>query len=259
MAFKLNGGRGSFQKTGRGIPQTLMSGPPTRQLVDATTGKTAKELAQEKLNKQMEQAGKNTGDSKNVRTFEASATAKKPGQKVEKIAKTPAEIKKWKEAKEKAEKEGKPFGEQYKEKEETVTVKASDKGEDKMQPTKTDAAKTTPATREEKKEAQKAKIDAAKSTQKAKIDATLATREEKKTAQKANSDAVKAKLEERRNERQSKPKVDERSKEEIQEAIRKSNKGNKKSSYNSGGTSLMGAKIRDFTDSIFKGGCKTCK
>ena len=137
MAFKMSPGRGSFQKTGRGVPPTLMCGSPMKQVVDATTGKTAKELAQEKLNKQMEQAGKNTGDSKNVRTFEASATAKTPGQKVEKIAKTDAEIKRWKAAKEKAKKEGKPFGEKYKAKEETATVKASDTGKDKPETNKT--------------------------------------------------------------------------------------------------------------------------
>lgn len=227
MAFKMSPGRGSFQKTGRGVPPTLMCGSPMKQVVDATTGKTAKELAQEKLNKQMEQAGKNTGDSKNVRTFEASATAKTPGQKVEKIAKSAAEIKRWKEAKEKAKKEGKPFGEKYKAKEETATVKASDTGEDKMQPTKTDTLPTPKP---------------------------KATYGDKKAAQKEKIATAKAKLESNRAEKKREPK-DKRSKEEIQKAIRKANKGNGTSSS---GRSLIGAKISDIASSVFKGGCKTC-
>lgn len=130
MAFNMKPGRLPFQKTGNGLPSALLQVGPKQNPV---SGNDLKEKALAEAKAKQLLAGENKGGSKDVRTFEGTASAKIPGKPVEKIASTPAEIAKWKAAKSKAEQEGKPFGEQYKSK--TITEKAtvSDTGMDKPQ------------------------------------------------------------------------------------------------------------------------------
>lgn len=131
MAFKLQPGRSPFLRTGRNIPLQMCSPMHQQDVTDPTTGKTAKQLAQEKLEQKMKEAGPNTGDSKNVRNFEASASFTVPGAKVEKMASTTKEIEAYKKAKAKAESKGIPFGEKYKPKTISATATGSDIGADK--------------------------------------------------------------------------------------------------------------------------------
>lgn len=130
MAFNMKPGRLPFQKTGNGLPSALLQVGPKQNPV---SGNDLKEKALAEAKAKQLLAGENKGGSKDVRTFEGTASATIPGKKVEKIASTPAEIAKYKAAKMKAEKEGKPFGEQYKPK--TIIEKASitDTGMDKPQ------------------------------------------------------------------------------------------------------------------------------
>jgi len=141
MAFNMKPGRLSFQKTGHGLPSALLQVGAEKNPV---SGSDLKEKALAEARKKQQEAGENKGTSKDVRTFEGSASATIPGKSVEKIASTPAEIAKWKAAKAKAEQENKPFGEQYKPK--TITEKASvtDTGKDKPEITTTPAITTTP-------------------------------------------------------------------------------------------------------------------
>ena len=129
MAYKQTPGRGNMPKTGRGIPFTLMGKSPMRQEIDPRTGLKAK--AEAEARKKQEQAGPNTGGSSDTRTFSGSASTTIPGDKVEKKATTPEEIKKWTEAKKRAEKAGLPFGERYKPQTITETATVSDTGKDK--------------------------------------------------------------------------------------------------------------------------------
>lgn len=141
MAFNMKPGRLSFQKTGHGLPSALLQVGAEKNPI---SGSDLKEKALAEARKKQQEAGENKGTSKDVRTFEGSASATIPGKPIEKIASTPAEIAKWKAAKAKAEKENKPFGEQYKPK--TITEKASvtDTGKDKPEITTTPAITTTP-------------------------------------------------------------------------------------------------------------------
>ena len=141
MAFNMKPGRLPFQKTGNGLPSALLQVGPKQNPV---SGNDLKEKALAEAKAKQLLAGENKGGSKDVRTFEGTASAKIPGKPVEKIASTPAEIAKWKAAKSKAEQEGKPFGEQYKPK--TITEKASvtDTGMDKPQLTTKPELTTSP-------------------------------------------------------------------------------------------------------------------
>ena len=141
MAFNMKPGRLPFQKTGNGLPSALLQVGPKQNPV---SGNDLKEKALAEAKAKQLLAGENKGGSKDVRTFEGTASAKIPGKPVEKIASTPAEIAKWKAAKSKAEQEGKPFGEQYKPK--TITEKASvtDTGMDKPQITTKPELTTSP-------------------------------------------------------------------------------------------------------------------
>jgi hypothetical protein len=151
MAFNMKPGRLSFQKTGHGLPsaflQTRKPGETSQAQVNNTnsiSGEDLKEKARQEALKKQQEAGPNKGDSKAMRTFEGTASATVPGDKVEKPASTPQEIAKWKNAKAKAEQEGKPFGERYNPK--TITEKATvtDIGTDKPALTTTPAITTTP-------------------------------------------------------------------------------------------------------------------
>lgn len=141
MAFNMKPGRLPFQKTGNGLPSALLQVGPKQNPV---SGNDLKEKALAEAKAKQLLAGENKGGAKDVRTFEGTASATIPGKKVEKLASTPTEIAKYKAAKTKAEKEGKPFGEQYKPK--TVTEKASvsDTGMDKPQITTKPELTTTP-------------------------------------------------------------------------------------------------------------------
>ena len=141
MAFNMKPGRLSFQKTGNGLPSALLQVGPKQNPI---SGNDLKEKALAEAKAKQLLAGENKGGTKDVRTFEGTASAKIPGKPVEKIASTPAEVAKWKAAKTKAQQEGKPFGEQYKPK--TITEKASvsDTGMDKPQITTKPELTTTP-------------------------------------------------------------------------------------------------------------------
>jgi hypothetical protein len=86
--FKMNPGRGDFNKTGRGLPFGLTSGSPLR-----VEGEIDPKL-QEKANKLAEQ--KRAADKSNI----TSGEKKKYSAEVTdiKLAKTPEEVAKWKEA-----------------------------------------------------------------------------------------------------------------------------------------------------------------
>jgi len=119
-------GRSPFAKTGHGIPTPFM-----QTKINIGTGEDlsaqAKAKAEADAKAKQLAAGENKGDSKNIRNFEGTATVEKEGQKVERFAKTPAEIKKWKAAS--AENKAK-----YEKRSATETVKLSDTGVDKPTP-----------------------------------------------------------------------------------------------------------------------------
>jgi hypothetical protein len=142
MAFNMKPGKIPFLQTGHGLPSAfLQKKKPAEQEKNSQqnliSGNDLKEKALANAKEKQLLAGENKGDSKNTRIFEGTASATIPGNQVEKIASTPAEIAKWKAAKLKAEQEGKPFGEQYKPR--TITEKAtvSDTGMDKPELTTT--------------------------------------------------------------------------------------------------------------------------
>jgi hypothetical protein len=123
MAFKMKPGRLPFMQTGRGIPTPFM-----QQKTNAGTGEDlsaqARAQAEAKAKEKLAALGENTGTSKDVRNVEATATVTREGKKVEKIAKTPEEIRKWKAASEESKAK-------YKKQSATETVKLSDVGKDK--------------------------------------------------------------------------------------------------------------------------------
>lgn len=123
MAFKMIPGRSPFMKTGHGIPAPFM-----QVKTNAGTGEDlsaqARAQAEAKAKEKLAALGENTGTSKDVRNVEATATVTREGKKVEKFAKTKAEIEAWKAAP----KENK---EKYLNKSATETVKLSDVGKDK--------------------------------------------------------------------------------------------------------------------------------
>ena len=135
-------GKVPFLQTGRGIPSAFLQKRKPEQ--NPISGNDLKEKALADAKRKQLLAGENKGDSKSTRIFEGTASATIPGNPVEKIASTPAEIAKWKAAKAKAEQEGKPFGEQYKPK--TITEKAtvSDTGMDKPEIATKPELTTTP-------------------------------------------------------------------------------------------------------------------
>jgi hypothetical protein len=114
-------------QTGRGIPSAFMQ-------TNIGTGEDlkaqAKAKAEAEAKAKLAALGENKGDSKNVRNVEATATVTKEGKKVEKFAKTPAEIAAWKAAP----KENK---EKYLKQSATETVKLSDVGKDTPKPPET--------------------------------------------------------------------------------------------------------------------------
>jgi hypothetical protein len=127
MAFNMKPGRSPFMQTGRGIPSAFMQvNPSTGEDLKAQARAKAEAEAKAKL----AALGENKGDSKNVRNVEATATVTKEGKKVEKFAKTPAEIAAWKAAP----KENK---EKYLKQSATETVKLSDVGKDTPKPPET--------------------------------------------------------------------------------------------------------------------------
>jgi len=126
MAFQMKPGKFPFAKTGHGIPIPFM-----QTKINIGTGEDlsaqAKAKAEADAKAKQLAAGENKGGSKNIRNFEGTATVEKEGQKVERFAKTPAEIKKWKAAS--AENKAK-----YEKRSATETVKLSDTGVDKPTP-----------------------------------------------------------------------------------------------------------------------------
>lgn len=127
----MNPGRPPFMQTGRGIPSAFMqknigTGEDLQAQVDA--------LAKAKLQKNIE--SKPLVGSNDTRTETATLTTVQKGKKVEKFAKTPAEIAAWKAAP----KENK---EKYIDKTLTATGTASDTGKDKpVTPTATTPKKS---------------------------------------------------------------------------------------------------------------------
>jgi hypothetical protein len=123
MAFKMKPGRTPFMQTGHGIPTPFMQ-PKTNAGTGEDLSAQARAMAEAQAKEKQLAAGENTGDSKNVRNFNATATVTKEGKKVEKLAKTPEEIKRWQAASE----ENKA---KYKKQSATETVNLSDVGKDK--------------------------------------------------------------------------------------------------------------------------------
>ena len=125
MAFKMTPGKSPFMKTGHDIPAPFM-----QVNTNAGTGEDlnarAKAKAEADAKAKQLAAGENKGGSKDIRNFEGTATVTEKGKKVERIAKTPAEIAAW----EKAPKENK---EKYLDKSATKTVTISDTGKDQPQ------------------------------------------------------------------------------------------------------------------------------
>jgi hypothetical protein len=131
MAYIQKLGRGNHSKTGHGVPTPFLQ-------VNISSGNDlkakAKAEAEKKVQAIKEASGLNPGGSKDVRNFEASATVTAAGKKVEKFAKTPAEIAAWKKAK--------PENlEKYKSQSVTETAKLSDIGTDKPKQPVTPAPK----------------------------------------------------------------------------------------------------------------------
>lgn len=120
--FKLMPGRGNMPKTGRGIPPTLMSCSPAKQIdppgkkKQTKTGDELQAKAQAEANKKLEAniAAKPLGGSSDVRRETATATNIRP-------AKTAEEIAKWKAGKDK------PGAGRFNR---TVTAEASAQGKD---------------------------------------------------------------------------------------------------------------------------------
>lgn len=135
MAYKQNPGRGPMMKTGRGIPLNMKSplyitnGPGDESKKgpgdDKSKEKKARELAKKRAEEARIKAGKNEGDSKNVRTFTGEASYVVPGQKVERYAETPEEIAAWKKASEESKAK-------YRDKNIKVVETVSDTGVDKQ-------------------------------------------------------------------------------------------------------------------------------
>lgn len=121
MAYTQKIGRSPLPQTGRGIPAPFLQ-------VNISSGNDLKAQARAEAEKKVqaikEASGLNPGGSKDVRNFEASATVTTAGKKVEKFAKTPAEIAAWKKAKPKN-------LEKYKSQSATETARLSDVGMDK--------------------------------------------------------------------------------------------------------------------------------
>jgi len=134
MAFNMKPGRSPFMQTGRGIPSALLQVKPKLNTFSGEDmSAQAKKLADAKAKAKLAAAGENEGGSNNVRTFSADATVIKKAKPVEKFAKTPAEIAKWKAAPQ-ANKD------QYLDKSVTETVTVSDTGMDKPKETPTPMA-----------------------------------------------------------------------------------------------------------------------
>ena len=89
----------------------------------------ARELARKRAEEARAKAGKNKGDSKNVRTFKGEASYVVPGKKVERYAKTAEEIAAWKKAPEKNKAK-------YRDQNKKVVETVSDTGVDKQKSTK---------------------------------------------------------------------------------------------------------------------------
>ena len=113
-------GRPPFMQTGRGIPSPFLQ-PKTNIGTGEDLQAQADRLAKEKLQKNIE--SKPLEGSKDTRTETATVTAVEKGKKVERFAKTPAEIAAWKAAPQ----ENK---EKYIDKTLTATGTASDTGKD---------------------------------------------------------------------------------------------------------------------------------
>ena len=124
-------GRSPFMQTGRGIPSPFMQ-PKTNIGTGEDLQAQADRLAKEKLQKNIE--SKPLEGSKDTRTETATVTAVQKGKKVEKFAKTPAEIAAWKAAPQ----ENK---EKYIDKTLTATGTASDTGADKPETPKVEPKK----------------------------------------------------------------------------------------------------------------------
>jgi hypothetical protein len=140
MAYnqKQNAGRGNMPKTGRDIPLNMKSplymanGPGDESDKKPGDNKSkeqkARELAKKRAEEARVKAGKNEGDSKNVRTFKGEASYVVSGKKVERYAKTPEEIAAWKKASEESKAK-------YRDKTKKVIETVSDTGVDKQKPT----------------------------------------------------------------------------------------------------------------------------
>jgi hypothetical protein len=108
----------------------FMSISPLHQDQNSRTGeakKKAQEMADADAKAKLAALGENKGDSKNVRTTTGKGSVTVKGKKVEKIAKTPEEIKKWKAASEESKNK-------YKSQVVTAEATASDTGKDTPPP-----------------------------------------------------------------------------------------------------------------------------
>lgn len=127
MAYIQNPGRGPMMKTGRGIPDGFKQiGNPTDEEKVKADKEAAEARALEKAKQQQLEAGSNTGRSSNRRKFTGTDEYIIEGKKVERLASTPEEIKKWKEAPEENKKK-------YKDRTIPVSISVSDLGKDPKQ------------------------------------------------------------------------------------------------------------------------------
>ena len=108
----------------------IMSKSPLEQEKNPSTGETLQEKADRLAKEKLAAKGENKGDSKNVRTETATVSETQKGKKVEKFAKTKAELAALKKALEK----NPDADEKYKTKTVTATGTASDTGKDKVIP-----------------------------------------------------------------------------------------------------------------------------
>jgi hypothetical protein len=108
----------------------IMSKSPLEQEKNPSTGETLQEKADRLAKEKLAARGENKGDSKNVRTETATVSETQKGKKVEKFAKTKAEIAALKKALEK----NPNADEKYKTKTITATGTASDTGKDTPPP-----------------------------------------------------------------------------------------------------------------------------